>query len=78
MRRGVLRSVRRVIILNGRCIRVRLLRSGWKDDECLLTIDIGNGDHFASSSTGAVDFAKGRMLVSGLYAKGMLEISWAV
>jgi len=37
---------------------------------------VDDGSYFGTSSTGAVDFARRRMLVSGLYAKGMLEVSW--
>lgn len=37
---------------------------------------VSNGTFFSSSSTGAVDWARRTMLVSGLYARGLLKITW--
>ncbi|RDW67595.1 hypothetical protein BP6252_08991 [Coleophoma cylindrospora] len=44
----------------------------------LRTLYQSNGSHFSTSSTGAVDFSRGKMLVSGLYEKGLLEFGWNV
>ncbi|GAD96857.1 serum paraoxonase/arylesterase 2 [Paecilomyces variotii No. 5] len=41
-----------------------------------LTLYQSNGEHFPTSTTGDMDSRKGRLLISGLYAHGILEISW--
>ncbi|ODH14316.1 hypothetical protein ACO22_06602 [Paracoccidioides brasiliensis] len=43
-----------------------------------LTLYQSNGEQYMSSTTGALDSKRGHLLVSGLYAKGILDISWKV
>ncbi|KAK2735899.1 hypothetical protein FQN55_001932 [Onygenales sp. PD_40] len=42
------------------------------------TLYLSNGNHYASVCTGALDSKRGHMLASGLYGKGILDISWKV
>ncbi|KAK2800156.1 hypothetical protein FQN50_008251 [Emmonsiellopsis sp. PD_5] len=44
----------------------------------LISFGSGNGNHYASVSAGALDSKRGHMLASGLYGKGILDISWKV
>lgn len=37
---------------------------------------IGDGDHYPSSTTGDMDSKRGRLIVTGLYAEGILDITW--
>ncbi|KAG5304471.1 serum paraoxonase/arylesterase [Histoplasma capsulatum G186AR] len=42
------------------------------------TLYQSNGEHFSTSTTGALDSKRGRLLVASLYGKGILDISWKV
>ncbi|OAT03947.1 serum paraoxonase/arylesterase 2 [Blastomyces gilchristii SLH14081] len=42
------------------------------------TLYQSNGEHFPSSTTGAMDSKRGHLLISALYGKGVLDISWKV
>ncbi|PGH35943.1 hypothetical protein GX50_01268 [[Emmonsia] crescens] len=42
------------------------------------TLYQSNGEHFPSSSTGIMDSKRGHLLVSALYGKGILDISWKI
>jgi arylesterase/paraoxonase len=37
---------------------------------------VGDGDHYPSSTTGDMDSKRGRLIVAGLYAQGLLDITW--
>ncbi|KAL1991888.1 hypothetical protein VTN49DRAFT_5196 [Thermomyces lanuginosus] len=40
------------------------------------TLYADDGDHYPSSTTGDMDSKRGRLIVSGLYANGLLDITW--
>ncbi|KAL1970819.1 hypothetical protein VTN77DRAFT_2653 [Rasamsonia byssochlamydoides] len=43
---------------------------------CARTLYQSNGKHYPSSTTGDMDSKRGRLIVSGLYAEGILDITW--
>ncbi|KAL1989270.1 hypothetical protein VTN96DRAFT_32 [Rasamsonia emersonii] len=47
-----------------------------KNKYCARTLYQSDGDHYPSSTTGDMDSKRGRLIVTGLYAEGILDITW--